>query len=91
MNTSLHDRHITPQILADLNGDNWHLADYQKRDGYAALKKIIEQKITPEAIVAELKASALRGRGGAGFPTGSEVELHAAPVPGSKIPGVQQR
>jgi NADH-quinone oxidoreductase subunit F len=84
MNTSLHDRHITPQILADLNGDNWHLADYQKRDGYAALKKIIEQKITPEAIVAELKASALRGRGGAGFPTGLKWSFMPRQFPGQK-------
>jgi NADH-quinone oxidoreductase subunit F len=84
MNTSLHDRHINPQILADLNGDNWHLADYEKRDGYAALKKIIEQKITPEAIVAELKASALRGRGGAGFPTGLKWSFMPRQFPGQK-------
>ena len=70
MTTSLHDRHITPQILAGLDGKNWHLDDYVKRGGYEALKKILREKIAPEAIVADLKASALRGRGGAGFPTG---------------------
>ena len=84
MNTSLHDRHINPQILADLNGDNWHLADYVKRDGYAALKKILDEKITPEAIVAELKASALRGRGGAGFPTGLKWSFMPRQFPGQK-------
>lgn len=41
---------------------------YLATDGYVALKKAIE--MTPEAIIEELKTSSLRGRGGAGFPTG---------------------
>src|SRR5258706_14668721 len=68
--TCLHDRHIDPQILVGLNGSNWRLDDYVSRGGYDALKKILNEKIAPEAVVAEVKASALRGRGGAGFPTG---------------------
>ena len=56
-------------IMKGLNGDNWRLGDYERRGGYAALKKIIAEKIPPEQIVNELKKSALRGRGGAGFPT----------------------
>jgi NADH-quinone oxidoreductase subunit F len=57
-------------ILAGLDGENWRLADYVKRGGYAALKRIFAEKTLPESIVAEVKKSALRGRGGAGFPTG---------------------
>ena len=58
-------------ILAGLDGDrSWRLADYLKRGGYAALRKIFADKISPDEIVATLKASNLRGRGGAGFPTG---------------------
>lgn len=58
-------------ILADLDGDRaWRLDDYVKRGGYEALKKILAEKITPDDIIATLKASGLRGRGGAGFPTG---------------------
>lgn len=58
-------------ILADLDGDRaWRLDDYVKRGGYEALKKILAEKITPDEIIATLKASGLRGRGGAGFPTG---------------------
>ncbi|HEU0282420.1 MAG TPA: NADH-quinone oxidoreductase subunit NuoF, partial [Gallionella sp.] len=38
--------------------------------GYQALRKVIEQKMKPDDIIAEVKASGLRGRGGAGFPTG---------------------
>ncbi|PZP53999.1 MAG: NADH-quinone oxidoreductase subunit F [Azospira oryzae] len=57
-------------ILKGLNGLNWRLKDYEARDGYKALRKIIAEKIPPEAVVEEVKKSALRGRGGAGFPTG---------------------
>lgn len=63
--------HIQPQILANLNGEkSWRLKDYVARGGYAALRKILLEKTPPEKIIAELKESALRGRGGAGFPTG---------------------
>ena len=48
----------------------WHLKDYEARGGYAALKKMIAAKLTPEQVINEVKLSALRGRGGAGFPTG---------------------
>src|SRR5688572_10419084 len=57
-------------ILAGLTGKNWSLKDYVERGGYAALKKIISDKITPATVIAEVKKSGLRGRGGAGFPTG---------------------
>jgi NADH-quinone oxidoreductase subunit F len=57
-------------ILKGLTGLNWRLADYEARGGYRALRKVLTERIPPEAIVAEVKKSALRGRGGAGFPTG---------------------
>ena len=57
-------------IMKGITGANWRLQDYLGRGGYAALKKILAEKITPEQIIAELKKAALRGRGGAGFPTG---------------------
>jgi len=56
--TSLHDRHINPLILKDLNGSNWHLADYVKRGGYSALRRILEEKIPPEQIIADLRLPA---------------------------------
>ena len=80
----LHGRHINPLILAGLDGDNWHLADYEKRGGYEALKKILSSGIKPEDVIAELKKSALRGRGGAGFPTGLKWSFMPRGFPGAK-------
>lgn len=82
--TSLHNRHINPLILADLDGKNWHLADYVRRGGYSALKRILDEKITPEQVIAELKISSLRGRGGAGFPTGLKWSFMPRQFPGQK-------
>ncbi len=82
--TCLHDRHINPLILAGLDGNNWHLADYVKRGGYEALKRILTEKIPPEQVIAELKTSSLRGRGGAGFPTGLKWSFMPRQFPGQK-------
>jgi NADH-quinone oxidoreductase subunit F len=72
-------------LLEGLNGDQgWHLADYVKRGGYQALKKILGEKITPEAVIAEVKNSALRGRGGAGFPTGLKWSFMPRQTDGAK-------
>src|SRR4029453_6405707 len=71
-------------LMKGLDGQNWRLADYEKRDGYAALKKIISEKIKPEDLIAELKKSALRGRGGAGFPTGLKWSFMPRAFPGAK-------
>ncbi len=82
--TSLHDRHIQPLILAGLDGKNWHLEDYVKRGGYQQLKRILTEKISPEQVIADVKASGLRGRGGAGFPTGLKWSFMPRTFPGQK-------
>ena len=48
----------------------WTLENYLKTGGYKAWKKILAEKTPPEDIIEEVKSSGLRGRGGAGFPTG---------------------
>ena len=48
--------------------------EYIARDGYRALAKVLTQ-MTPSEIIEEIKASGLRGRGGAGFPTGKKWEI----------------
>ena len=85
MESCFHGRHINPQILAGLNSpDAWHLADYEAREGYQALRRILAEGITPEQVIAELKAGSLRGRGGAGFPTGLKWSFMPRQFPGQK-------
>ena len=57
-------------LMAGLTGRNWRLHDYVQRGGYEAWRRILAEKMPPDQVVAEVKKSALRGRGGAGFPTG---------------------
>ena len=52
------------------NDEPWTLGNYLKVDGYQAWRKILDEKISPAQVTEEIKASGLRGRGGAGFPTG---------------------
>ena len=60
-----------PVIYTTMDFDQpWLLENYLKVGGYQALRKVLSEKMSPEAIIAEVKTSALRGRGGAGFPTG---------------------
>jgi len=81
---ALHGRHLGPQIMADLDGKNWSLTDYVKRGGYEALRKILTQGMSQEDVIAEVKASGLRGRGGAGFPTGLKWSFMPRSFPGQK-------
>ncbi len=62
----------------------WTLASYQERGGYAMWKKILQDKTPPEEIIEELKTSSLRGRGGAGFPTGLKWSFMPRTAPGQK-------
>jgi NADH-quinone oxidoreductase subunit F len=86
--TCFHGRHIEPHIYAGLDGANWRLADYQARGGYQALRKILGQDgsegMTQEQVIATVKESALRGRGGAGFPTGLKWSFMPRQFPGQK-------
>jgi NADH-quinone oxidoreductase subunit F len=71
-------------IMAGLDGSNWELDAYVARGGYEALKKILAEKIPPANVIAEVKKSALRGRGGAGFPTGLKWSFMPQQYPGDK-------
>ena len=71
-------------ILSGLDGSNWRLKDYESRGGYAALRKILKENVKPEDVIAEVRKSALRGRGGAGFPTGLKWSFMPRSFPGAK-------
>ncbi len=51
---------------------SWELSTYRRIGGYAAWEKILAEKPPREQIIEAVKASGLRGRGGAGFPTGTK-------------------
>jgi NADH:ubiquinone oxidoreductase subunit F (NADH-binding)/(2Fe-2S) ferredoxin/NAD-dependent dihydropyrimidine dehydrogenase PreA subunit len=63
------------RIIFGRNGliDPTDINDYIALDGYQALAKALRD-MTPEQVIAEIKAAGLRGRGGAGFPTGVKWE-----------------
>ena len=92
LESCFHGRHLGAQIYAGLDGKNWRLQDYAARGGYSALKKILgkdgvsgnEGGMTPDQVIAEVKLSALRGRGGAGFPTGLKWSFMPRSFPGAK-------
>ncbi|MEO7253184.1 MAG: NADH-quinone oxidoreductase subunit NuoF [Casimicrobium sp.] len=79
--------HINATIFADLKVDDandWRIGPYQTRGGYEALTRILKEKIPQDQVIAEVKKSALRGRGGAGFPTGLKWSFMPRQFPGQK-------
>ncbi len=62
----------------------WSMETYLAIDGYKAWKKILAEKTDPAEIIDNVKLSALRGRGGAGFPTGLKWSFMPRSAPGQK-------
>jgi len=66
-------------------GDQAHtLESYRKVGGYEALERIFREKMSPDDVIEEVKKSNLRGRGGAGFPTGLKWSFMPRSAPGQK-------
>src|SRR4030095_15886402 len=65
---------MDPILIANIRQPNsFTLEFYLRHGGYQALKQALA--MTPEAVVDAVKASGLRGRGGAGFPTGMKWQF----------------
>ncbi len=76
---------INGVLMEGLDGDNtWCLKDYVARGGYAQLRRILENRMSQEEVISEVKKSVLRGRGGAGFPTGLKWSFMPRSFPGDK-------
>src|SRR5437762_2017396 len=73
-----------PVLLANIgNPDSYTRAVYEQTGGYRALRKVLAE-MSPAALIDMIKSSNLRGRGGAGFPTGLKWSFlpkdHPGPV-----------
>jgi NADH-quinone oxidoreductase subunit F len=72
-------------VLSTLAFDEpWTYENYLKAGGYQALRRVLTEPMTREAVIDLVKASALRGRGGAGFPTGLKWSFMPRNAPGTK-------
>src|ERR1700677_3837801 len=66
-------------LLEKAHVENIRLYDvYRRKGGYASVEKALKT-MSPDAVVEEVKKSGLRGRGGAGFPTGMKWSFLAKP------------
>jgi NADH-quinone oxidoreductase subunit F len=62
----------------------WAMSTYESVGGYEQWRKILQENIPAEQIIDALKVSALRGRGGAGFPSGLKWSFIRRDMPGQK-------
>ncbi len=77
---------LTPVLTSRWGADHsWRLSTYERLDGYAALRQALG--MTPDELITIVKDSGLRGRGGAGFPTGLKWSFIPQPTPGETPTG----
>ena len=62
----------------------WRIESYSREGGYEAWRRILNDKPDPADVVEQIKASGLRGRGGAGFPSGLKLSFMPRDAPGQK-------
>ena len=80
-----HDDKLNLVLFESLKLDKpWTLETYRSIGGYQVWEKILSEKPTRESIIDGVKASGLRGRGGAGFPTGTKWSFMPRNSPAQK-------
>ena len=78
----MSDHHV---VFTHLDDEQcWSLAAYRRHGGWQAWERIVREKTSQEEIIEAVKKSALRGRGGAGFPTGLKWSFMPRSAPGQK-------
>jgi NADH-quinone oxidoreductase subunit F len=74
-----------PRLLTDIGRtDPDSIASYREHGGYAGLERAVTQR-SPEEVIAEIEAAGLRGRGGAGYPTGAKWRAARAAAGDRKV------
>ena len=77
---------LTPVLTSRWGADrSWRLSTYERLEGYSALRTAL--RMAPDELVTMVKDSGLRGRGGAGFPTGMKWSFIPQPKPGETPTG----
>jgi NADH-quinone oxidoreductase subunit F len=66
------------------DNEPYSLENYRKIGGYEVWEKVLKGELTRDTIIDELKKSGLRGRGGAGFPTGVKMSFMPRTAPMQK-------
>jgi len=80
----VRERNLVCFATLKFEQEPWSLENYYKVGGYEAWQRVLRGELDRKAIIEEIKASGLRGRGGAGFPTGLKLSFMPADAPGQK-------
>jgi NADH-quinone oxidoreductase subunit F len=78
------EQNLTCYATLRFESEPWSLENYLEVGGYQAWQKVVDGKLDRETIIEQLKASGLRGRGGAGFPTGLKQSFMPREAPVQK-------